>query len=85
MKLKMFIWPFACKLLLGSAFDQSSLLAPGALTNGYQITDRGKDFAVIARIRSSTNAAGQTVSTTNGFNLAGKQSPLPRQRRLESE
>jgi len=69
MKLKTFIGPFACKLLLGSSFAQSSLLAPGALTNGYQVTDRGKDFAVIAKIRSSTNAAGQIVSTTNGFTL----------------
>jgi hypothetical protein len=66
MKLKTPIWPFACKLLLGSAFAQSS---PRALTNGYQVTDRGKDFAVIARIISSTNAAGQTFSTTNGFTL----------------
>src|SRR5216684_2540366 len=69
MNLKTFIWPFACKLLAGSAFAQSSLLAPGALTAGYQVTDRGKDFAVISKITSSTNAAGQIVSTTNGFTL----------------
>ena len=69
MNLKTFIWPFACKLLAGSAFAQSSLLAPGALTKDYQVTDRGKDFAVIAKITSSTNAAGRTLSSTNRFTL----------------
>src|SRR5438445_5898333 len=78
MKLKTFIWPFACKLLLGSAFAQSSLLAPGALTNGYQVTRSRQRLR-----RHRQDPFLNQCRRPNGFDhqrvhFAREQSPLPR-------
>ncbi|MEK7676028.1 MAG: hypothetical protein AAB676_09375, partial [Verrucomicrobiota bacterium] len=71
MKTGGFIYSIAAVLLSATALAQqaahSSLAA--VADNGYQIAERGKDFAVYRKVTGLTNQTGQVSNKTNEFTL----------------
>ena len=64
MKTGGFIFSIAAVLLSATALAQQSAHSSlaGVADNGYQIAERGKDFAVYRKVTRLTNQAGEIVS-----------------------
>ncbi|HEY2951937.1 MAG TPA: hypothetical protein VGK40_05100 [Verrucomicrobiae bacterium] len=58
--------------MAASALGSPAELLAEPAVGGYQVTTRGKDFAVFARTARTTNQAGKVLATTNQFTLLEK-------------